>query len=56
LKNCPDEIDSFSSALALPGVGESIADKIAEILESGKIRKLETLKVSSMIRGTLNGQ
>ena len=43
-------IDSYEKALALPHVGKSIAEKIAEIAESGGLEKLEKLQSSDSLR------
>ena len=45
-----EPIDSFDKALALPNVGQSLAEKIAEIAESGSLEKLEVLKSSDSLR------
>ncbi len=41
LKNHPRELTRVEEARAVRGVGERIADKIAEILETGKLRKAD---------------
>ncbi|KAG0414194.1 hypothetical protein HPB47_008622 [Ixodes persulcatus] len=41
LKRHPTEITSWEEARSLPKVGERLADKIWEIVERGKLRKLE---------------
>lgn len=41
LKNCQKEIRTYEEALALPGVGKRLAEKIWEIIDSGELRKLE---------------
>lgn len=40
IRNYSKEITSREEALAIPGVGGRLADKIAEILESGRLRKV----------------
>ncbi|CAL4156672.1 unnamed protein product, partial [Meganyctiphanes norvegica] len=40
LKNHPREITAREEALTIRGIGERLADKIAEIVESGKLRKV----------------
>ena len=45
-----EPIDSFDKALALPNVGRSLAEKIAEIAESGSLEKLEVLQSSDSLR------
>lgn len=41
LKSHPVEITSWEEARALPNIGQRLADKIGEILQQGKLRKLE---------------
>ncbi|KAJ3124025.1 hypothetical protein HK098_001456 [Nowakowskiella sp. JEL0407] len=41
LKKHPKEIQSGKEAREIPGVGSKIADKIDEILETGKLKKIE---------------
>ncbi|RNA10010.1 DNA polymerase lambda [Brachionus plicatilis] len=43
LKRHPKEIQSREEALALPGIGKRIADKIWEILQTGDFRKLDEM-------------
>nr|XP_053645240.1 DNA polymerase lambda-like [Cherax quadricarinatus]XP_053645241.1 DNA polymerase lambda-like [Cherax quadricarinatus]XP_053645242.1 DNA polymerase lambda-like [Cherax quadricarinatus] len=40
IRNHPREIKSREEALSIHGVGESLADKVSEIIESGKLRKV----------------
>ncbi|XP_063867097.1 DNA polymerase lambda-like [Scylla paramamosain] len=40
IRNYSKEITSREEALAIPGIGGRLADKIAEILESGRLRKV----------------
>ncbi|XP_042212376.1 DNA polymerase lambda-like [Homarus americanus] len=40
IRHHPREITSREEALSIPGVGERLADKVAEIVESGKLRKV----------------
>ncbi|MPC35722.1 DNA polymerase lambda [Portunus trituberculatus] len=40
IRNYGKEITSREEALAIPGIGGRLADKIAEILESGRLRKV----------------
>ncbi|KAG0711901.1 DNA polymerase lambda [Chionoecetes opilio] len=40
IKNYGKKITSREEALALPGIGGRLADKVAEILESGRLRKV----------------
>lgn len=40
IRNYDKEITSREEALAIPGIGGRLADKIAEILESGRLRKV----------------
>lgn len=40
IRNHPKEITSREEALAIHGIGERLADKVAEIVESGKLRKV----------------
>lgn len=40
IRNHPREITSREEALGINGVGERLADKVAEIIESGKLRKV----------------
>ena len=37
----PERVKSGDEAKKLPGIGEKIAKKIDEFLETGKLRKLE---------------
>uniref|UniRef100_A0A2R5LF19 DNA polymerase lambda n=1 Tax=Ornithodoros turicata TaxID=34597 RepID=A0A2R5LF19_9ACAR len=41
LKSHPTEITSWEEAKALPNIGQRLADKIWEIVQQGKLRKLE---------------
>lgn len=41
LKNHSKEVTTWEEARALPGIGERLADKIWEIIESGRLRKME---------------
>lgn len=43
LKNHPRDITSWEEARSLPGVGDRLADKIWEVVESGRLRKEEEL-------------
>ncbi|ESO02110.1 hypothetical protein HELRODRAFT_161346 [Helobdella robusta] len=43
LKKHPAKISTFEEAKSLSGVGEKLAEKIWEIVESGKLRKLDEL-------------
>ncbi|ELU14231.1 hypothetical protein CAPTEDRAFT_169992 [Capitella teleta] len=43
LKKHPKAIATWEEAKSLPGVGEKLADKIWEIVESGQLRKLDEL-------------
>ncbi|KAI0209690.1 DNA polymerase lambda [Lamellibrachia satsuma] len=43
LKRHPKEIKTWEEAKNLPGVGQRLADKIWEIIESGELRKLNEL-------------
>ena len=45
-----EPVDSFDKALALPNVGRRLAEKIAEIAESGSLEKLEVLQSSDSLR------
>lgn len=42
LKSCNTEIRTVEEAAELPGVGESIANKIGEILDTGRLKAVET--------------
>lgn len=44
LSSLPERVKSGKEARKLPGIGEKIAKKIDEFLETGKLRKLETIK------------
>lgn len=41
LKSHPKEVTTWEEANAIPGIGSRIADKIAEIVESGHLRKID---------------
>ena len=45
-----EPVDSFDKALALSNVGRRLAEKIAEIAESGSLEKLEVLQSSDSLR------
>ena len=38
------EISGREEAAAIPGVGKKMADKVAEIIEEGKLQKVEEVK------------
>lgn len=40
IRNFPRKITSRDQAVGIPGVGKRLADKVAEIIESGKLRKV----------------
>ncbi|KAK3883805.1 hypothetical protein Pcinc_011891 [Petrolisthes cinctipes] len=40
IRNYPREISTREEALKIPGVGARLADKVAEIIESGRLRKV----------------
>lgn len=44
LKGLPERVKSGQEARKLPGIGEKIAKKIDEFLETGKLQKLENIK------------
>jgi len=50
LKRSSIEVKTYDQAVAIPGVGSSIAEKIVEIVESGRLRKLESLGNDGKIR------
>lgn len=43
-------VNTYEKALALPHVGKSLAEKIAEIAESGGLEKLDKLQESDSLR------
>ena len=43
LKRCDHPITSFEEAIKLPGIGQKLAEKIAEIAQTGDLRKLDEL-------------
>ncbi|GAB7348560.1 hypothetical protein MBLNU459_g6950t1 [Dothideomycetes sp. NU459] len=45
LRRCPTKINTRRDALRLNGIGESIADKIEEIVVTNRLRKLEYAKL-----------
>lgn len=45
LRRCPTKITSKQEALRLPGIGESIAEKIEEIVITNRLRKLDYTKL-----------
>lgn len=44
LSNLSERVKNGNEARKLPGIGEKIAKKIDEFLQTGKLRKLETIK------------
>lgn len=50
LKRCPKKITTYEEAKALSGVGDKLANKVWEIIESGELRKLEEISSSSEIQ------
>lgn len=44
LSELPERVKSGEEARKLPGIGDKIAKKIDEFLETGKLRKLEDVR------------
>lgn len=45
LSSLPQRVKSGAEAKKLPGIGEKIAKKIDEFLETGKLKKLENVRI-----------
>lgn len=43
LKRHPEAVTSYEQAIKLPGIGKNIAEKIAEIAQTGELRKLNNI-------------
>lgn len=50
LKKSPKKIKTYNEAKALPGIGERLAEKIWEIVESGELRKLNEVNSEDQIK------
>lgn len=46
LQRFPKEVTTWEEARSLPGIGDSLADKVWEIIESGELRKLKEFQNS----------
>ncbi|KAK6627172.1 hypothetical protein RUM44_009649 [Polyplax serrata] len=53
LANYPKKISSGKEAKKLPGVGQKIADKIDEYLQTGKLKKLEEIRKNEKYQAIL---
>jgi len=50
LENCSYELESGKDALQLPGIGKKIADKIQEIIDTGKLHQVDELGADQLER------
>jgi len=50
IRRCTKRIDSYEELIKLPGIGESLAKKIWEIIDTGSLEKLEDFQSSDYIR------